>query len=151
MTALPSKSPLETLVFLLGGPAMLSRPITNSLDLMRAAEAGVPVQAVRHLQRHLSFSNREMSAVLAISESTLTRRENAKTNLTRDESEKAIQLAALVAHGLETFTTEEAFSDWLHAKNTALGNITPQSLLDSALGRDQVRSILYRIQHGIYS
>ena len=151
MTAVPIKGPVEAVVTLLGGPSVLAQPVHTELDLMRAAAAGVPIKAVRNLQRHLRFSNREMSAVLSISESTLARREKSQQPLTRDESEKTIQLSALVAHGLEVFGHEPNFYDWLHTKNPALGSITPLSLLDSALGREQVRSILYRIQHGIYS
>ena len=151
MTAVPYQGPVAAVIALLGGPAVLAQPVRTELDLVRAAAAGVSVAAVRNLQRHLRFSNREMSAVLSISESTLTRREKSQQPLTRDESEKAIQLSALVAHGLEVFENEPGFYDWLHTENPALGKITPLSLLDSALGREQVRSILYRIQHGIYS
>ena len=151
MTIHALTSPLHAVVALLGGPAMLARPITNSLDLMWAAEAGVPMQAVRHLQAHMGLTNREMSEVMSISQSTLTRRQNARSNLTRDEAEKAIQLSAVIAHGLEVFGNEPDLHRWLHAENKALGGIRPQSLLSSALGREQVREILGRIEWGIYS
>ena len=130
---------------------MLSRPIANSLDLMRAAAAGVPVRAVRHLQAHMRLTNREMSEVMSMSESTLTRRENTQANLTRDEAEKAIQLSAVVAHGLDVFGNEPDFHKWLQLENKALGGVRPQTLLSSALGREQVREILGRIEWGIYS
>ena len=151
MTAIAFKNPLDAVVALLGGPSVMPRPIQTDLDLMYAAAAGVPVKAVRHLQRHMRFTNKEMSEVLTISESTLARREQAQSTLTRDEGEKAIQLSALVAHGLEVFGNETDFHRWLQSDNVALGGILPQSLLVSALGRDQVRALLFRIQHGIFS
>ena len=129
----------------------MPQPIRTDLDLMRAAAAGVPIKAVRHLQRHLRFTNREMSEVLSISESTLARREQAQKPLSRDEGERAIQLSSALAHGLEVFDNETDFHHWLYTDNVALGGIQPQTLLASALGREQVRMLLFRIQHGIYS
>ena len=151
MTVALTSSPLATVVSLLGGPSMLPRPIHTDLDLMYAAAKGVSVQAVRHLQRHFGLTNREMSDVLSISESTLARREQSRKPLSRDEAEKAIQLSSLLAHGLEVFENEADFHRWLQTDNVALGGIRPQSLLASALGREQVRMLLFRIQHGIYS
>ncbi len=152
MTAiLPFQTTLATVVSLLGGPDLMPRPIHTDLDLIQAAAAGVSVEAVRHLQRHMRLTNREMSEMLAISESTLARREQARQPLSRDESEKAIQLSALAAHGLRVFENEPDFHRWLHTENPALGSIKPQALLSSALGREQVRELLGRIEWGIFS
>lgn len=129
----------------------MPQPIRTDLDLMHAAAAGVSVKAIRNLQRHLRFTNREMSEVLSISESTLARRELAQKPLSRDEAEKTIQLSAVVAHGLEVFENEADLHHWLATDNVALGSIQPQTLLASALGREQVRMLLFRIQHGIFS
>ena len=151
MTAIPVPTTLSVIVGLLGGPAVMPQPIRTDLDLMYAAAAGVSVQAVRNLQRHMHFTNKDMSEVLSISESTLTRREQAQKPLSRDEAEKVIQLSAVVAHGLEVFENEADLHHWLYTNNVALGGIQPYTLLVSALGREQVRMILYRIQHGIFS
>jgi putative toxin-antitoxin system antitoxin component (TIGR02293 family) len=141
----------DTIIALLGGREVITSPVRTSLDLVQAAQAGVPVAAVRHLQKHLRFTNREMSEALSISESTLARREQAHGNLTRDEGEKAIQLSAVVAKGLEVFEKEQDFHRWLQLENPALGGWRPQMLLSSALGREQVREVLGRIQWGIFS
>ena len=152
MTVAPvSQSPLAAVVALLGGPSVMPQAIRTDLDLMHAAAAGVSVKAVRHLQRHLGLTNREMSEVLSISESTLARREQQQKPLSRDEAEKTIQLSAVLAHGLDVFEREADFHHWLQTTNVALGGIRPQSLLASALGREQVRMLLFRIQHGTYS
>ena len=152
MTAtLPIQTTLATVVALLGGPSLMPQPIQTELDLIRAAAAGVSVKAVRHLQRHMRLPNREMSEMLSISESTLARREQSQQPLSRDESETAIQLSALAAHGLQVFENEPDFHRWLHTDNPALGSIKPQTLLPSALGREQVRELLGRIEWGIFS
>lgn len=151
MTATPFQTTVAATVALLGGPSVMPQPVRTNLDLMRAAAAGVSIKAVRHLQRHMRFTNREMSEVLSISESTLARREQSQRTLTRDEGEKAIQLSAVVAKGLEVFENETDFHRWLQLDNPALGGERPQALLSSALGREQVREVLGRIQWGIFS
>lgn len=151
MTASPSLTPVAAVVAMLGIPAANAPAVRNNLDLMRAAAAGISMKAVRNLQQHLRFTNREMSEVLAISESTLARREQSQRNLTRDEAEKTIQLSALVVQGLEVFENEADFHRWLQLENPALGGERPQALLASALGREQIREVLGRIQWGIFS
>ncbi|MBD2769645.1 DUF2384 domain-containing protein [Hymenobacter sp. BT664] len=138
-------------VALLGGPAVIPQPVHNELDLLRVASTGVPIKAIRHLQRRMNLSDREISDMLTIPESTLARHEQAQTNLTRDEAEKAIQLSGVVAHGLDVFENETDFYCWLQLENPALGGEQPQTLLSSALGREQIHEVLGRIQWGIFS
>ena len=139
------------MVELLGGPAVIPQLVQNELDLLAVAVQGLSVRAVRALQQHLRFTNKEMSTVLGVSESTLARREQARRALTLDESEKAIHLSAVLAKGLEVFEGEDEFHHWLSTPNVALGGIRPKELLSSVIGRDQVRDILGRILYGHYS
>jgi len=139
------------MVELMGGGNVIPQLVHNELDLLMVAVKGLSVQALRTLQRRMQFSNKEISELLAISESTLARREQSKRALTRDEAEKTIQLSAVMAKGLEVFEDEEDFRHWLETDNVALGGIRPKELLTSAIGRDQVRDLLGRIQYGIYS
>jgi len=150
MTAI-RKTPVATMVELMGGGSVIPQLVHNELDLLMVAVKGLSVQAVRTLQRRMQFSNKEISELLAISESTLARREQNKRALTRDEAEKTIQLSAVMAKGLEVFEDEDDFRHWLETDNVALGGIRPKDLLTSAIGRDQVRDLLGRIQYGIYS
>ena len=150
MTAL-RKTPVATMVDLMGGTAVISLPVHNELDLLAVAVQGLPVRALRALQQHLRFSNKEISAVLDISESTLARRDSLQRALTRDESEKAIELSGVLLKGLEVFEDEDDFNHWLSTPNGALGGLRPKTLLNSAIGRDQVHDVLGRIQYGMYS
>jgi len=150
MTAI-RKTPVATMVELMGGGNVIPQLVHNELDLLMVAVKGLSVQAVRTLQRRMQFSNKEISELLAISESTLARREQSKRALTRDEAEKTIQLSAVMAKGLEVFEDEDDFRHWLETDNVALGGIRPKDLITSAIGRDQVRDLLGRIQYGIYS
>ncbi|UYZ64082.1 type II RES/Xre toxin-antitoxin system antitoxin [Hymenobacter weizhouensis] len=150
MTAI-RKTSVASMVELMGGPAVIPQLVQNELDLLAVAIKGLSVQAVRALQQRLGFTNKEMSTVLGVSESTLTRREQTHRHLTLDEGEKAIQLSAVLAKGLEVFENEADFHHWLNTPNVALGGIRPKELLSSVIGREQVRDILGRILYGHYS
>ncbi|GAB3293458.1 type II RES/Xre toxin-antitoxin system antitoxin [Hymenobacter tenuis] len=145
------KTSVANMVDLMGGPAVIPQLVRNEMDLLAVAIKGISVQAVRALQRHLGFSNKEMSAVLGVSESTLARREQTQKPLTLDEGEKAIQLSAVLVKGMEVFEDEEDLHFWLNSPIPALGGQKPKNLLHSVIGRDQVQDVLGRIQHGHFS
>lgn len=145
------KTSVANMVDLMGGPAVIPQLVRNEMDLLAVAIKGLSVQAVRALQRHLGFSNKEMSAVLGVSESTLARREQTQKPLTLDEGEKAIQLSAVLVKGMEVFEDEEDLHFWLNSPIPALGGQKPKNLLHSVIGRDQVQDVLGRIQHGHFS
>ncbi|MFD2787348.1 type II RES/Xre toxin-antitoxin system antitoxin [Hymenobacter rubripertinctus] len=142
---------VASMVELMGGPAVIPQLVRNEMDLLAVAIKGISVQAVRALQRHLGFSNREMSVVLGVSESTLTRREQTHKPLTLDEGEKAIQLSAVLAKGMDVFEEEADFHFWLNSPIPALGSQKPKDLLHSVIGRAQVQDVLGRIEHGHFS
>ncbi|AHJ97795.1 type II RES/Xre toxin-antitoxin system antitoxin [Hymenobacter swuensis] len=145
------KTSVANMVDLMGGPTVIPQLVRNEMDLLAVAIKGISVQAVRALQQHLGFSNKEMSVVLGVSESTLARREQTRKPLTLDEGEKAIQLSAVLAKGMEVFEDEEDLHFWLNSPIPALGGQKPKHLLHSVIGRDQVHDVLGRIQHGHFS
>lgn len=135
----------------LGGEAIVNRRVETTFDLIELIHEGLPMKAVEHLQDKLGFSNRTMSHLLAISESTYQRRIRTQSSLTKDETEKAISLSELYAKGLAIFGDSEKFQYWLDHPNYALGNQKPVDLLDSTVGRQEAMEILFHIQYGIYS
>ena len=134
-----------------GGELMLQRPVNSAFDLIALVKEGLPMEAVKQLQDKLGFSNKTMSGLLTISESTYQRRIKTQAKLTNDEAEKAIGLSELYAKGFDLFGNDEKFHTWLEHPNFALGGRKPVDLLDTAIGRQEAISILVRIEHGIYS
>ncbi len=109
------------------------------------------MESVAFLQANFGFTNKEMSHILAISESTYQRRIRAKAKLTQDETEKAISLSEIYAKGLEVFRDQDDFENWLQTKIPAIGNQRPANMLNSMLGRQHVMDGLNRILQGIFS
>ncbi|AQG78603.1 antitoxin Xre-like helix-turn-helix domain-containing protein [Spirosoma montaniterrae] len=142
--------PISRIVAALGGEQLINHRVRQEFDLMDVAIEGLPIASVAYLQNNFGFTNKEMSHILAISESTYQRRVRAKTRLTQDESEKAISLAEVYEKGMEVFQNKEDLDDWLTAKIPSLQNRRPITLLGSMLGRKQVMNVLNAILHGIY-
>lgn len=135
----------------LGGDRFIKRPIRHDYDLIELVKEGLPMESVAFLQSNLGFTNKEMSHILAISESTYQRRIRAKSTLTQDETEKAISLSEVYAKGVEVFRDNADFETWLQTKIPAMSNQRPTDMLDSMIGRQHVMDALNRILHGIFS
>jgi putative toxin-antitoxin system antitoxin component (TIGR02293 family) len=56
-----------------------------------------------------------------------------------------------VRDATEVFENAEIAEDWLKSPNPALGRKTPNNLLDTNAGIEQVRNLLGRIEYGVYS
>lgn len=135
----------------LGGDRFVKRPVRHEFDLIELVREGLPIESVAFLQNSFGFTNKEMSHILAISESTYQRRIRAKATLTPDETEKAISLSEVHEKGMEVFEDKDDFETWLQSKIPGMGNQRPVDMLDSMIGRQHVMDGLNRILHGIFS
>ncbi len=117
---------------------------------MDVVKEGLPIESLTYLQHNFGFTNKAMSHILAISESTYQRKIKAKNKLTKDETEKAIALSEVYEKGIEVFENNKDFDDWLHSSIVSLQHQRPVDLLDSMIGRKQVMRVLNAILHGIY-
>ncbi len=135
----------------LGGDRFIKRQVRHEFDLIELVKEGLPMESVAFLQSNFGFTNKEMSHILSISESTYQRRIKAKSTLTQDETEKAISLSELYAKGVDVFRNQADFETWLQTKIPAIGNQRPTDMLDLMIGRQQVMDELNRILHGIFS
>ncbi|QJD79351.1 type II RES/Xre toxin-antitoxin system antitoxin [Spirosoma rhododendri] len=143
--------PINRILEGLGGDRFIKRPIRHDYDLIELVKEGLPMESVAFLQSNLGFTNKEMSHILAISESTYQRRIRAKSRLTQDETEKAISLSEIYEKGIDVFRSKPDFEGWLQTKVPAMGNQRPVDMLDSMIGRQHVMDGLNRILHGIFS
>jgi len=142
---------LDRVKEVMGGMSVVPQPVNNTFDWINIAKNGLSIKAVRALQERMSFTNKEVSRLISISESTLQRRLNAQSTLSVEEGEKAIHVATIIAKGIAAFDDEDDFREWIHINNPALNNLKPIELLDSSIGREQILNLLNRIEHTIYS
>jgi len=147
----PMVSSINLITEILGGARIIGKKIKNVLDFLSVTDKGLPIAALKKLQKRMQFTNVELSKVLDMSESTLQRRLKSGHRLDKKESEAAIHLASVWAKGIEVFENDDDFSIWLQTKNSALASNKPIALLHSPIGRDEIKDLLSRIEWGIYS
>jgi putative toxin-antitoxin system antitoxin component (TIGR02293 family) len=142
--------PIQRIVEGLGGQQYFKRPIRHEFDLIEVVKEGLPIASVAFLQKNFGLTNKQMSALLAISESTYQRRLRANATLTVDETEKVISLSEVYERGMEVFEDGSDLARWLVSPVRNLQNRKPIDLLDTMLGRAQVMTVLNALLHGIY-
>ncbi len=132
----------------LGGEEALGHPIRNRMDFVKLVNRGLTKSSVVHLAKSLSLSMKEMAELLPVNVRTLQRK-SAREHLSTVVSEQALQIAHVVAAGMELFEDQEKFLAWLSMPSVPLGGEKPLALLRSRFGIELVLDELGRIAHGI--
>ncbi|MDX2188434.1 MAG: antitoxin Xre-like helix-turn-helix domain-containing protein [Bacteroidota bacterium] len=133
---------------------ILSNNILNEphpLYYIQMSQTGLPFDTIQKIQERMGFTNKEVSHILHISETSYQRLNKKRAVLDADASEKTIELTELIKKGKDVFGSIDIFRDWLYETNFALGNKKPIDLLSSSIGTRYVMTILNRIEWGIYS
>jgi putative toxin-antitoxin system antitoxin component (TIGR02293 family) len=134
----------------LGGEKVLRMRIQRRQDLIALGHRGVTKSALLNLAKVLSFPIDQIAELLPISERTIQRYTRGQ-HFNRAVSEQILQIAEVVAKGVEVFEDRDRFLTWMQQPNVALGNKTPRSLLSSRFGTQMVLDELGRIEHGVLS
>jgi putative toxin-antitoxin system antitoxin component (TIGR02293 family) len=134
----------------MGYLGLRSRHLLNDFAYITLIRQGVTRNSLEHLMLRTGLSVHEMADFLETTDRTL-RRYGADDKLTREQSERALEIAKLYTRGEEVFGDAETFKRWMDSNIRALGLQKPKSFLDTSLGIDLLLTILGRIEHGVYS
>ena len=113
---------------------------------------GLPVAAARELMA--SFHVLDRNAVLravGISERTLQRGKAAGKLLDANASDRAMRLAMVAEQAIDVLGSQAAAERWLSTPAMALDQRIPIDLLQSSEGADLVRTLLTRMDYGVYA
>lgn len=134
----------------LGGEKTLGKRISSQQDLISAVRRGLLTTTVDALIEELDAPRAEVLPTLRLARRTMERRK-ATGRLLPAESERVYRLAKVLAFAESVLGTKEKAQHWLQARNRALGNVSPLSLLETEAGVDEVTNVLGRIEFGVYS
>ena len=122
----------------------------TSIEKMDLVEEGISKKALENLKNNAELDYDQLAEMLNVARATLINKKgNAKFN--HDVSDKILGLADIYSYGYEVFEDRDRFNEWIFRKNQALGNQTPFDLLHNSFGREEVKNLIGRIDHGIYS
>ena len=113
---------------------------------------GLPFDAIEEVSEQLNTSIKSVLAILGIPQTTYNKKKSENAVLDSKNSEMIMMISELLDYGVMVFNQEEAkFTNWLKKPNLSLGGHTPESLLDTVTGIEEVRNALNRIEYGIFA
>jgi putative toxin-antitoxin system antitoxin component (TIGR02293 family) len=131
---------------------LISEPVASygpsRISLIRK---GLQFNAIARFTNKTGLTKQELANVLQVSVRTLQRHES-QTRLSPAISEKLMHLNDIYQLASESLgTNPKDITAWLRTQNTAFGSETPLSFLDTYVGMQQVKNILGRLSHGVFS
>lgn len=123
----------------------LSRPASEQILEIRK---GVPASKLVGAAEALRVPRERFFVLVGMSPST------AKRKLVKDEaldplvSERLTRIGVIERLAEEVFGDAELANDWLQTRNAGLGDVSPLSMLDTEIGRDEVSRVLNAIAYG---
>jgi putative toxin-antitoxin system antitoxin component (TIGR02293 family) len=144
---------LQKVADLLGGPRILSRRITSTLDAHELLLDGLPGSALTHFVSHLLFIQTDsVEKAFGMSLRTLQRRKDAPDKpLSQEQSGRTWKFAEILAKSTDVFGSQEEAEQWLERPAIGLDQRRPIDLLATPAGIELVEQYLTRLAYGVYA
>jgi len=127
--------------------------IKGRADLITTIHRGFPVAVIEKLADELELPQQTLLKVARIAPATLTRRRRSPSGLlSPEESDRIYRISDVYRAVLQLFEGDgESARRWLSEPAMALGGETPFQYLDTEAGAAQVRDLIGRLEHGVYT
>lgn len=131
----------------MGGRAILGRPVRSVHDLERTISRGLPKRALRLTAERVYPAAGDARRVMfrIVPEATFKRR----TRLSPAEGERTERLARVIAAAEYTWNDQASAREWLTTPHPELSRRTPLESAMTELGARQVEDLLDRLFYGI--
>jgi putative toxin-antitoxin system antitoxin component (TIGR02293 family) len=136
-----------TALDIVGGAAVVGGSAAAGVDLVRLVRRGLPIGAVQFVLDRGSLTPAELDRIV-LPRKTLANRRKLGT-LTREQSDRLVRVARVIAAAEEAFGGREKAGTWLRRPTAALAGESPLDWLDTDEGARAVETLLGRIAHGI--
>lgn len=116
-----------------------------------ATRAGMPIHSANDLMDAWQIPVGRFSELLGLSDRHWRRLSKLDGALGVIESDRLVRMQRILGEVTDVFEDAEAAVHWLKQPVAALAGRTPLSMLDTDAGIDGIRTVLVRIEHGIFS
>ena len=125
---------------------------SNAMERVSVIRKGVAYDVIETVSKRLNKPVKSMLSIVGMPQTTYNKRKNERALLDRRDSELMVLITELLDYGIEVFNNEEEkFQRWLKKSNQSLGGNTPESMLDTVTGIDEVGYCLNRIEYGNFA
>lgn len=122
---------------------------TSKLERVGIIRAGIPYASIDVISKRINVPVKVVLHIFGLPQTTYNKKRREKSLLNGRDSEIILLLTELVDFGIEVFNNEEEkFQRWMKKQNISLGGNSPESLLDSITGIQEVKNSLNRIEYG---
>jgi putative toxin-antitoxin system antitoxin component (TIGR02293 family) len=125
---------------------------TNKMERVGIIRQGIPYDAIETISKRLNRPVKSVLLIVGMPQTTYNKKKSEHSLLDSRDSELIVLITELIDYGIEVFNhEEEKFQRWLKKPNVSLGGNTPESLLDTITGIDEVQFCLNRIEYGNFA
>lgn len=125
---------------------------SSRMERVQVIRQGVPYRTIEGISERLDRPVKTVLSIVGIPQTTYNKKKSEHSLLDSRESEIIILLTELIDYGISVFNNEiEKFQSWLQKPNLSLGGNSPDSLLDTMTGIDEVNNCLNRIEFGNFA
>ncbi|MHA6690302.1 type II RES/Xre toxin-antitoxin system antitoxin [Devosia sp. A449] len=137
---------------LLGGKRVLKQVVQDGLDAHRLIGAGLPGEALSHLEGQLTVLDvGAFEKAIGMSLRTLQRRRaDPGQPLSVEQSGRVWKFAEILAKASEVMGSQRDAEEWLNEPAIGLNGYRPLDLLTTSAGAELVENFLGQIEYGVY-
>jgi len=121
----------------------------SELDLASLAERGLPLTTVTRMTRH-GLTRDEVHS-LVIHRRTFKHRKSSHQRLSKEESDRAIRSARILARAQATLGEADAALDWMRRPKVRFEGKTPLQMMSTETGARLVEEMLVQIDEGMFA
>lgn len=122
---------------------------TTKMERVNIIRSGVSYGAIEEISHRINAPVKDVLHLFGMPQTTYNKKRREKSLLNGRDSEIVLIMTELIDFGLEVFNNEnDKFQRWLKKSNLSLGGRTPESLLDSVTGIQEVKNSLNRLEFG---
>ena len=121
----------------------------NKLTRVSIIRAGIPYESIEVISKRLNNSVKSVLEIVGIPQTTYNKKKSKHSLLDSRNTELVILINELIDFGMDVFNNEqEKFQRWLKKPNISLGGNSPESMLDTFTGINEVKFSLNRLEFG---
>ena len=124
----------------------------NKIERVGIIRQGIPYNSIETISKRINRPVKSVLSIVGLPQTTYNKKKSEHSLLDSRDSELIMLITELIDYGVEVFNNEEEkFQRWLKKPNLSLGGNSPESLLDTITGIDEVQFCLNRIEYGNFA
>jgi putative toxin-antitoxin system antitoxin component (TIGR02293 family) len=129
-------------------PAFHALNITDKIEMI---ERGLPFSFFSGLRTRYKIPVNTLAALMHMPSRTLHRRIKSRNKFLPGESERMLRIAEILEKAAAYFGGRERAMQWLKTPQRGLGGKTPLAFAKTGPGAQEVKDLLIRLEHGVFS